>query len=139
MQMKRNAELIRKVADKIAAEPETYDQTDWARYDPICGTTCCVAGHAMLESGLYYLSRGRGEGVLGKFCYIEFITHSGSRFIGQYDRTAQALLGLTADEADKLFSSSWEPCGVGPLEERVQKALYALADGAHIEDITAEA
>jgi hypothetical protein len=39
-----NVELMLQVADAIEAHPETYNQREW------CGTTCCIAGHALALS-----------------------------------------------------------------------------------------
>jgi hypothetical protein len=39
-----NVELMLQVADVIEAHPEIYNQREW------CGTTCCIAGHALALS-----------------------------------------------------------------------------------------
>lgn len=113
----RNAELIRKVADKVASEPHNYNQQLY-----ICDTKGCIAGHALVESGYKVDETGLRFVDVGAF-HIAY--------------TAALLMGLSLDEANVLFHQQWEPAGEGPLTERVQKALYALADGASVEDITA--
>lgn len=124
--MERNAELLRKVADKIAAFPELYDQGCWAEEDA-CGTTACIAGHALLESGKY---RERVD----DWGSVFFFNKEGVAVPPAEE--AEALLGLSKGEATRLFSMGWQPTGEGLLSERVQKALYAIANGADIEDVS---
>lgn len=48
-------ELMTKVIEMINLEPGKWNQSSWVvakdDTDPMCGTTCCVAGWAMLLSG----------------------------------------------------------------------------------------
>jgi hypothetical protein len=47
---KLNIELFRKIRERIAAIPQSYDQESWAepdRFSP-CGTVACLAGHAII-------------------------------------------------------------------------------------------
>lgn len=49
---KLNIELFKKVRDRIAAIPESYDQrTYYSKSDTApCGTVCCIAGEAIICS-----------------------------------------------------------------------------------------
>jgi len=124
---RRDGALLRKVGDVIAAEPERYKQVNWL-VDRTCGTVGCLAGHtAMLVDG--YESHDGGSGVT-------VVIHGRKRRVSE---AAQTALGLTDVEEDQLFGSDWEPAGdpAVPLHERVRDALYALADGATVEEVTA--
>lgn len=44
-QIKKAAALLRRVRDRILANPKKYDQDRW------CGTECCIAGHIAVEAG----------------------------------------------------------------------------------------
>lgn len=126
----RNADLLKEVGERIAAEPASYSQATWG-YAPqnSCNTTACVAGHALLASG-YRLTQ------------LQIFVDSNGKAIpdaaGVIRELAGNLLGLDANEAAILFDAEWEPrqdLGID-LAERVRKALYAIADGADIEDVT---
>lgn len=41
-----NKELLMKVRDAILAEPNLFDMSGW-KFLRDCGTTCCIAGHAV--------------------------------------------------------------------------------------------
>ncbi len=51
-----NLELLRDVRNMIAANPSGFNMGTWVS-DHLCGTTCCIAGHA------YFLSVGRQPSV----------------------------------------------------------------------------
>lgn len=92
--MERNTELMLQVADFIESHPEQHDQKNWfvdkkgglVKYpttteipEDRCGTTACVAGWAVVLSGIrctYWWDGGRD------------------------------VLGITQDEANFLFSCS---------------------------------
>lgn len=116
-QPERNDTLLRKVGDVIAAEPERYDQDVVLSY---CGTVACVAGHAAL---LAHPEKTAAQ-----------IINSGPVLA-----TARDALGLSGDEWPRLFDFDWQPAGdpSTPLHERVQAALYALAEGASVEEVSA--
>lgn len=51
-----NITLLKKSLDAIAQEPSRWDQTKWVDNDKEpCGTTLCLGGHALLQSGQYVL------------------------------------------------------------------------------------
>lgn len=53
-----NIQRFRQVLAYIEAHPEEWDQREW------CGTQCCIAGHAMQQSGLAFDDRTWGGVVL---------------------------------------------------------------------------
>lgn len=150
--MERNAAMLRKVGDHIASEPDRYNQSVWAQLDTSnekhkgsvmidgvttptinieCTSTCCVAGTAA------YFSPD----------VVSWIATDSYRPHADYALTAEGeiklimdvgreALGLDEEDARTLFSESWRPVGEGTLHENVRDALYALADGADIYDVT---
>lgn len=50
-----NIPLLEKVKAAILAEPQTYNQAYFIEETP-CGTTCCIAGHALLQAGVCSIS-----------------------------------------------------------------------------------
>lgn len=115
----RDEALLRKVADAISAYPESYSQMTFMSS---CGTKMCIAGHAAM--------------IADPDCSHQMIAIVGRR-----------ALGLTQYEAMILFDPNWRPVRsapsliVGrfrrrPIIEDVADALYRLADGAPIEEVT---
>lgn len=123
---RRNGPLLRKVGDVIAAEPERYEQMLFFDIGE-CGTRACIAGHAALVEYGSRVSTLRGGVVWddGSFTLV--------------DEAAQDALGLTEEDAECVFGGRWLPAGDPsmPLHERVRDALYALADGATVAEVTA--
>lgn len=134
----RDEAMLRKVGDYIAEHPEEYDQSFWAQKSA-CGTTHCVAGTTVFLSPEFQT----------------FIWYQGSIFTwsgmftkenGEYRSImlqATYLLGLDCEEAYMLFNANWLPKWAGETDYSpqmiaplVRDALYALADGATIEDVT---
>lgn len=85
-----NRELLLKIADKIERQPETYNQGEW------CGTACCVAGHALLESGYTYR--------IG-----EYVRPDGTLLRLHFSEEAGPLLGLNPIQARELFRADFKP------------------------------
>jgi hypothetical protein len=94
-----NLALLRKIFDHWRAHPEQFDQDTWASRDPDGNVTHCVAGWAV---------------ALSPECHIAWYTPvkgvSAAEWV--YDRDgnhrlirdlAEELLGLTYDEARRLF------------------------------------
>lgn len=92
-----NIPLARKVIEHIEAHPEEHRQEFFAaKLD--CGTTACIAGHALLLSGEYGLDAlGEDE--------IEFDFHrtDGSGDFVLTSEAGQEILGLTDEQRDTLF------------------------------------
>lgn len=116
--MERDEALLRKVGDTIAAEPERYDQKVWWLPHSECGSVACLAGHAVELAGLP----------------VSTLTEKA------IDETAEEVLGLTGYEAGRLFWGGWLPrrSYLGQqLGESIRDALYRLADGASIDEVSA--
>lgn len=90
-----NVELAEKVLAKIEAHPETLNMSDWAARDDVCGTTLCIAGHAMIESGEYTLIDHPVYGV-------DIAPVDGRRWTG-YEDEGRRLLGISDEDAQVLF------------------------------------
>lgn len=97
-----NKERMLRLADRLEKiDPNDFDMNDFA-YKRECGTTCCVAGHALL------MARWRlGEDDV--FNSPAFVSRRGVEIhtsqVGDY---AQEYLGLTEPQAKKLFYSGWK-------------------------------
>jgi hypothetical protein len=114
----RNEQLFRDVADAIEAEPERYDQAEWER-ETECGTTRCIAGWAAwLGARVSFLQWQKGR-------HPEWVPF--------FSDGVESLLGLTAEEGDDLFHTSWRPHD-GLF---VPDALRKIGEGAAIEDVSA--
>ncbi len=98
-----NVPLLKRIAKELKAHPEVFNQAQFGRTtsENACGTVCCIAGMAVLISN--------------PLLYLATITESSSdagiipthgRMTGVVPTEAQKLLGLTARQADALFSSS---------------------------------
>lgn len=108
----RNADLLRRVADRIEGDPDSYDQAAWVRIGE-CGWVACIGGHAVIEAG-----EMDWESIIG---WAEF--HA----------IASCLLGLEDCESI-LFHAGWQP--VNGMS--VPDALRRLADGWPIYAVTDE-
>src|SRR5690349_21650461 len=96
--MKLNKPLIRKMIKRIETMPESYDQEVWARRinadderpRPICGTTACLAGHAIICNSVNQRKTAR---------------HLTNRSGYSMDFTAARLMGLSDCARWRLFWS----------------------------------
>lgn len=120
----RNDALLRKVGDYIAAEPHRYRQGEWYDEDE-CGTTACVAGWTVVLH----------DGDVPR-------TECGTPYDPGIDRYAQEYLGIDDETAEELFNPCWRPAGYRHNHshardaELVRDALYRLADGASIGEVS---
>lgn len=92
----KNYPLIRKVRDHIRAHPEEHNQDQWGTWTS-CGTTHCVAGHAVILAGAkptWDLHEHGGYSMRA----VEYDGRMWS--VGDL---AQHLLGINSDQADDLF------------------------------------
>jgi hypothetical protein len=84
-----NTELLLKVKERILAHPKALEMATWGIAVPEsthCGTLACIAGHAV------HIATGRVE--LGR----------------RAERTAKELLGISPDQAFRLFFvDEWPP------------------------------
>jgi hypothetical protein len=90
-----NVELLQRVKQHILEEPRRLDMDDWAHTsnEAPCGTQACIAGWACVLTGKATLNP-RGYYTFGDPLSDSYV--SPSRVGGQ-------ALGLTPDEADRLF------------------------------------
>jgi hypothetical protein len=98
--MSVNKDLLRETLAYIEVHPEEWDQRQW-----ICGTSACFAGRACLLSGAQPCDWG------GKVVQPNDEEETGLVVAQDSDSTraigvgemARRLLGLTDDQADRLF------------------------------------
>ena len=91
-----NLELAKLVYKQVTEFPETFDMSAWG-YQNKCGTSACIAGHAMLLSGYGLL----GENV--------FVRPDGSPV---HNNTQEALSLLGMDD-DEYYRDSARPGTIG--------------------------
>lgn len=132
--MTRNAALLRQVGDAVYDHPGQYNQGYWAErahpHELTCRTAACVAGWTVRLQPNF--ERFEFRGLFADRCVMDGKSRS-------VELEARRLLGLSKADADRLFSASWEPDGDAhtPLHQRVRDALYALADGVDMGEVTA--
>lgn len=95
-----DAPRLRKVLEHITADPKSWDQTQWAVRTP-CGTTHCVAGHAvrMFDDDAHF----RWYRITLRNEYADNVSRDDGVVQSVAGRAAE-LLGLTATQADLLFA-----------------------------------
>lgn len=126
-----NEELLRAACKRIIDDPESWDQRRWGATST-CGTTFCLAGHALMASGRYIyqmwhhfdsLEDEKDWVVAGKF----YLKEDGRR-AGRPDHDAMDLLGLTRWQAMRLFCDGGAG-GVGEYMCLVEKVTGIKIDG----------
>lgn len=124
------AKLLYEVAEMVEAYPESYNQMVWVQdaaeesdvswdqvalvelvQNPSCGTTACIAGWV-----------------------VAIATAQGARLGLDPGRQAASILGLADDDARLLFDAAWKPRS----DLTVPDALRAIADGATVDEVTAQ-
>jgi hypothetical protein len=95
-----NVELLRKVAGKLRRmrHKKHFDMSDWGSKNE-CGTTACIAGWALLESG-YRVKTAKEENEYGE---RESVFYAPSGKPVDPFSAAQRLLGLKYNQASRLF------------------------------------
>jgi hypothetical protein len=105
--MMENKELGRLVIKQAEAFPESFYMGTWARETP-CGTTACIAGHALLLSG--YSVQFRPMMLLSGEVFPDkravFLDPEGEVVICPQE--ARRLLGLSLQEENSLFYADEE-------------------------------
>lgn len=108
---KPNLDLLRRVLKQIDEHPETWYQDAYAKRTE-CGTVFCIAGHAVVLSGLSVDFDDRR--CPGNTCWSD-VTENGDSIPG----VAQELLGLTNEESDELFSAGEDRAEIQWLAEQI--------------------
>ena len=135
-----NVPLMHATRRLIGADPLGWEQNFWRSINPAtCRTTMCFAGHAVTLAGLTWKGAPVPHGLAGPVCSAVFgrwslqfndvehvsivvETHQG-RF--KVQDAAQALLGLTPKEVEKLFYST--PRKVDELDHILDAILARAA------------
>lgn len=95
--MNVNVPLLRKTLEHITAHPEEHSQAAWAQRSyrdqgTLCGTTYCLAGHAVQFAG-YDIDWERGTYT------TDYVVDGGS-----IEHVAQRELGLSDPQVRRMFS-----------------------------------
>lgn len=109
-----NVQLAEKVLAKIHAHPEMHYQGTWI--DEECGTTACIAGHAMLASGEYV--REQDEDGIWRFVNKK----TGVR--PDYRATGARLLGIDHDASINIFMDTDNSRAIHKLQSLVDEAKH---------------
>lgn len=110
-----NIELAEKVLSHIEHDPDSHYQGSWIND---CGTTACIAGHAMLASGEFV--RKLDVGILGDR-YARLV----HRDTGEYPEPViegARLLGLNGSQATSIFMEMEEDQAIAKLRRLVDQA-----------------
>ena len=94
---KMNVKLLRRIQRWLMRlrHPEHFDMADyWHKGD--CGTSYCIAGKALQLCGY-------------RFGHEEMVFNPKGQECGAIKPIAESLLGLTPDEADRLFFRTYWP------------------------------
>ena len=110
-----NIELLKKVRDAIADEdnPVGFDMDRWGKLNDPCGTTCCVAGHAVMIGGRNrwkWTASYVGVVMAARKQYDEWWLGDIGSGLDDEDgigHLAAELLDLSADDAAYLFGGGW--------------------------------
>lgn len=131
----RNEAMLRKVGDAIAAEPERYMQTAFRiDHEDKCGSLHCVAGWAVQLSPELEWEQPADH-------YASDVRDRETGELLRVDDAAARVLGLDPEDVG-LFAATWLPSGVrkhthrAERAELVREALYKLADGAPLQDVS---
>lgn len=117
-----NVSMLRRVADKIQSEPESYRQSCYASS---CGSLHCIAGWVCVLSGCTVTTDTGFEGG------FKFKTSDGSKVYPS--NHAASILGLPMDYAMKMFHPSFEPGGEPATAKTTSRFLRRYADACESE------
>lgn len=115
-----NVPLMRKVLEHISEHPEEHDQGTWAERTA-CGTTMCMAGHAVVMAG-HQIS---WPGTLDDESSADFVTEPivvDNETTRRIPAVAAHELGLTEEQKDAFFYES------GTIEDLWREA-HIYTDG----------
>lgn len=128
-----NKEKLIELRDFMAANPDKVHMSSWISE---CGTTACAAGHAALLDGVTM----PGENILAALGteWTINVTTKVSRWrpfneeMGEDDRDimdyAQHILGLSYDDANRLFLHTPDAYVLDLLNELIRKATAREAE-----------
>jgi hypothetical protein len=99
--MALNKKLLRKVRNRIAKIPESYDQGQWVSESDRspCGTAACLAGEAIIVA-----APSIQEGIKSLNLAVRQYGRASRSDVGVVKK-ARTLLGITLDESDAMFDS----------------------------------
>lgn len=123
-----NEQMLDLVINFIQLNPDKHDQESWVAvtYDEsdgeICGTTCCVAGHALLLSGDWTLKEVMNHS--GEIVDVDIVSADDGSTRPHYSREAAKVLGLTTGEADSLFDANNTRDDVLRIVEDIRDGVY---------------
>lgn len=117
-----NVSMLRRVADKISTDPESYRQSCYASS---CGSLHCIAGWICVLSGCTVTTDTGFEGG------FKFKTSDGLKvYPSNY---ASSILKLPMDYAMKMFHPGFEPGGQVATAETTSRFLRQYADACEAE------
>lgn len=96
-----NTELGRLVLKQVETEPETFDMRTWV-HRTSCGTTACLAGHALLFSGYTMGTEPLFEDGEWVFCFLD----PDGQAVADPGRAAQQVLGMSYAERFPLRATA---------------------------------
>lgn len=112
-----NTQLLNRVTFAILNEPRKFDISSWVEHDrrSPCGTTACIAGHALAINRKF-------KSLKPLFPLDE---------LDAIEESAKNALGLTNDEARRLFYRPIWPNGFHPIAYREDgESIEEVADNA---------
>jgi len=100
-----NKRLLRKVRNRIAEIPESYDQEVWyaPNGDAPCGTSACLAGETIIAAAP---NAKIGASRLKRYYNLPSAGQTPFKFASRIPLRAMNLLGLTPAEAERVFDAS---------------------------------
>lgn len=101
--MSVNKQLINNVLNFLKSHPEKHDQNAW------CGTRMCFAGWTCYFAGFKPLPKDHADAFdEAHYSEVSFNGHdlvANGQTLGTAEDVAKSLLGLTGEQADRLFYS----------------------------------
>lgn len=104
-----NVELLKQVATKLRRmrHKKHFNMHEWAQQTS-CGTAACIAGHTLMLQGAKPVKFVPTWGSRGALTSL-FLTKNGKEVFAS--EAATTALGLTAEQADRLFYAENWPHG----------------------------
>lgn len=119
------------VADQITTHPETFNMASFVSAgfgpDPLCGTTCCIAGWAMVHRQDMEL-----RVVEHNVHDVHFVWTSSGRPVGLVEDFAAEWLGIPDSDANYLFYGHFSP-----FEDEDEVFLHGITPEQAVEALMA--